>query len=141
MCSSDLLESTNKQLKQTQEELIRSEKLASVGRFAAGVAHEVGNPLGAILGYTGILRKEGVGREESEDYMKRIENEIERINTIVRGLLDFARPSKFEIREVEVNKIIHNTLSLLAYQTNFKNIQTQLDLQSDLPSIKGDESG
>ena len=127
-------------MKQAQEELIRSEKLASVGRFAAGVAHEVGNPLGAILGYTSILRKEGLGREESEDYMKRIENEIERINTIVRGLLDFARPSKFEIREVEINKIIQNTLSLLAYQTNFKNIQTQLNLQSDLPLIKGDES-
>jgi two-component system, NtrC family, sensor kinase len=134
------LESTNKQLKQAQEELIRTEKLASVGRFAAGVAHEVGNPLGAILGYTSILRKEGIGREESEDYMKRIEREIERINKIVRELLDFARPSKCEIREVEVNKIIESALSLLSYQNNFKNIQTELNLQSDLPLIKGDES-
>jgi two-component system, NtrC family, sensor kinase len=134
------LESANKQLKEAQEELIRTEKLASIGRFAAGVAHEVGNPLGAILGYTSILRKEGIGREDSEDYMKRIEREIERINKIVRELLDFARPSKFEIREVEVNKIIESTLSLLSYQKNFKSIQTQLDLQSDLPLIKGDES-
>jgi len=134
------LESTNKQLKEAQEELIRTEKLASIGRFAAGVAHEVGNPLGAILGYTSILRKEGIGREESEDYMKRIEKEIERINKIVRELLDFARPSKFEIREVEINKIVESTLSLLSYQKDFKNIQTQLDLQSDLPLIKGDDS-
>jgi signal transduction histidine kinase len=134
------LESTNKQLKEAQEELIRTEKLASIGRFAAGVAHEVGNPLGAILGYTSILRKEGMGREESEDYMKRIEREIERINKIVRELLDFARPSKFEIREVEINKIVESTLSLLSYQKDFKNIQTQLDLQSDLPLIKGDDS-
>jgi two-component system NtrC family sensor kinase len=134
------LESTNKQLKQAPEELIRTEKLASIGRFAAGVAHEVGNPLGAILGYTSILRKEGIGREESEDYMKRIEKEIERINKIVRELLNFARPSKFEIRDVELNKIIESTLSLLSYQKNFKNIQTQLDLQSDLPLIKGDDS-
>ena len=134
------LESTNKQLKQAQEELIRTEKLASIGRFAAGVAHEVGNPLGAILGYTSILQKEGMDREESKDYLKRIEGEIERINKIVRELLDFARPSKFEIREVEVNKIIESTLSLLSYQKNFKSIQTQLDLQSDLPLIKGDES-
>jgi len=134
------LESTNKQLKQAQEELIRTEKLASVGRFAAGVAHEVGNPLGAILGYTSILRKEGIGREESEDYMKRIEREIERINKIVRELLDFARPSKCEIHQVEVNKIIESALSLLSYQNNFKNIQTELNLQSDLPLIKGDES-
>jgi signal transduction histidine kinase len=134
------LESTNKQLKEAQEELIRTEKLASIGRFAAGVAHEVGNPLGAILGYTSILRKEGIGREESEDYMMRIEKEIERINKIVRELLNFARPSKFEIHDVEVNKIIESTLSLLSYQKNFKNIQTELDLQSDLPLVKGDDS-
>ncbi len=134
------LESANKQLKQTQEELIRTEKLASIGRFAAGVAHEVGNPLGAILGYTGILKKERIDPEESKDYLKRIEDEIERINKIVRELLDFARPSKLEIREVEINKIVESTLSLLSYQKDFKNIETRLDLQSDLPLIKGDES-
>ena len=134
------LESTNKQLKEAQEELIRTEKLASIGRFAAGVAHEVGNPLGAILGYTGILRREGIGREESEDYMRRIEKEIERINKIVRELLNFARPSKFEIRDVEINKIVESTLSLLSYQKNFKNIETRINLESDLPLIKGDES-
>ena len=134
------LESTNKKLKQAQEELIRTEKLASIGRFAAGVAHEVGNPLGAILGYTSILQKEGMDREESKDYLKRIEKEIERINRIVRELLDFARPSKFEIKEVEVNQVIESTLSLLSYQKNFKNIESRLDLQSGLPKIKGDES-
>ena len=120
--------------------MIRTEKLASIGRFAAGVAHEVGNPLGAILGYTGILKKGGMDSEEAKDYLKRIENEIERINKIVRELLDFAKPSKFEIREVEINKIIENTLSLLSYQKDFKNIENRLDLQSNLPLIKGDES-
>ncbi len=134
------LESTNKKLKQAQEELIRTEKLASIGRFAAGVAHEVGNPLGAILGYTSILQKEGIDLEESKDYLKRVEKEIERINRIVRELLDFARPSKFEIKDVEINKVIESTLSLLSYQKDFKNIATKLDLQSDLPAIKGDES-
>ena len=134
------LESANKQLKQAQEELIRTEKLASIGRFAAGVAHEVGNPLGAILGYTSILQKEGMDRVESKDYLNRIEKEIERINRIVHELLDFARPSKFEIKDLEINKVIEGTLSLLSYQKNFKNIETQLDMQSDLPLIKGDES-
>jgi two-component system NtrC family sensor kinase len=134
------LESANKKLKQAQEELIRTEKLASIGRFAAGVAHEVGNPLGAILGYASILQKEGMDREESKDYLRRIEKEIERINRIVRELLDFARPSKFEIIEVEVNQVLESTLSLLSYQKNFKNIETQLDLQPDLPNIKGDAS-
>jgi signal transduction histidine kinase len=134
------LESANRQLEETQEELIRTEKLASIGRFAAGVAHEVGNPLGAILGYTSILKKEGIDPEEAKDYMKRIEGEIDRINKIVRELLNFARPSKLEIRDVEINKIIENTLSLLSYQKDFKNVETKLELQSDLPMVKGDES-
>lgn len=134
------LESTNKQLKQAQEELIRTEKLASIGRFAAGVAHEVGNPLGAILGYTSILERNGIDREESKDYLKRIEKEIERINRIVRELLDFSRPSKFEIHDLQINKVIENTISLISYQKNFKNIQTRLDLEPDLPMVKGDES-
>src|SRR4030066_384163 len=134
------LESTNKKVKQAQEELIRTEKLASIGRFAAGVAHEVGNPLGAILGYTSILQKEGIDCEDSKDYLKRIEREIDRINRIVRELLDFARPSKFEIKDVQIHQVIENTLSLLSYQKNFKNIEPRLDLQSDLPQVKGDES-
>ena len=134
------LESINKQLKQAQEDLIRTEKLASIGRFAAGIAHEVGNPLGAILGYTSILERNGIDREESKDYLKRIEKEIERINRIVRELLDFSRPSKFEIRDVEVNKVIENAISLISYQKNFKNIETRLTLQPNLARIKVDES-
>ena len=134
------LEMANKKLKQAQEELIRTEKLASIGRFAAGVAHEVGNPLGAILGYTSILEKDGVDGEDAKDYLRRIEKEIERINRIVRELLDFAKPSKFEIKDIEVNKVVENALSLLSHQKNFKNIETQLELQPDLPMIKGDES-
>jgi len=134
------LEETNKQLKQAHEELIRTEKLATVGRFAAGVAHEVGNPLGAILGYVSMLEIEGTGAEDSKDYLKRIEKEIERINHIVRELLDFSRPSKGEIRDVEVNGILENTLSLLSYQKNFKNIDTRLELDPELPRVQGDES-
>ena len=133
------LEASNKKLKEAQEEVIRTEKLASIGRFAAGVAHEVGNPLGAILGYTSILEKEGIDREEAKDYLQRIEKEIERINRIVRELLDFAKPSKFEIREVDVNKVVENTLSLLSYQKNFKNVETRISLQPNLPMVKGDE--
>ena len=134
------LESINKQLKEAQEDLVRAEKLASIGKFAAGVAHEVGNPLGAILGYTSILQKDGLGHDESKDYLKRIEREIERINRIVRELLDFARPSQFEVKEIEINRVIESNLSLLSYQKNFKNIETRLDLQADLPAMKGDES-
>jgi hypothetical protein len=134
------LEAANKQLKQAQEELIRTEKLASIGRFAAGVAHEVGNPLGAILGYTSMLEKGQIEPRESKDYLQRIEKEIQRINRIVRELLNFSRPSRGEIREVEVNKVLENTLSLLSYQKSFRNVETQLDLQPELPRVLADES-
>ncbi len=134
------LELANVKLKQAQEELIRTEKLASIGRFAAGVAHEVGNPLGSILGYTSILAREEATREETQDYLKRIEKEIERINRIVKELLNFARPSRLEIQEVEINRVIEDTLSLLSYQKSFKNIETRLNLQPDLPMIKANES-
>jgi len=134
------LELANKRLKEAQEELIRTEKLVSIGRFAAGVAHEVGNPLGAILGYTSMLAQDDLDREEAKDYLRRIEKEIERINRIVRELLDFARPSKGESREIDVNKVIEASLSLLSYQKGFRNISTRLELSPDLPFIKGDET-
>lgn len=134
------LELANRKLKEAQEELIRTEKLASIGRFAAGVAHEVGNPLGSILGYTNLLSRGGMDKEEEREYLKKIEKEIERINRIVRELLNYARPTKFEIKEVDVNEIVESTLSLLSYQKSFKHIQTKLELQPNLPRIQGDDS-
>lgn len=134
------LEITNKRLKRAQEELLISEKLASIGRLAAGVAHEVGNPLGAILGYTKILQEGMDNREEGLSYLRRIETEIDRINHIVKGLLDFSRPTKFEIQELDVNTIIKNTISLLSHQKSFKQMKTKIDLEPKLPPIRADES-
>jgi two-component system NtrC family sensor kinase len=134
------LEITNKRLKRAQEELLISEKLASIGRLAAGVAHEVGNPLGAILGYTKILQEGMDNREEGLSYLRRIETEIDRINHIVKGLLDFSRPTKFEIQDLDVNTIIKNTISLLSHQKSFKQMKTKLELEPKLSPIRADES-
>ena len=134
------LEITNKRLKRAQEDLLISEKMASIGRLAAGVAHEVGNPLGAILGYTKILQEGMESREEELSYLRRIEREIDRINHIVRELLDFSKPDKFEIQELDVNATIENTISLVSHQKSFKQIETKLDLEPHLPSVKADES-
>ncbi len=134
------LETTNKRLKRAQEELLISEKLASIGRLAAGVSHEIGNPLGAILGYTKILQEGMDSREEELSYLRRIEKEIDRINHIVRGLLDFSRPTKFEIQELDVNTTIKKTISLLSHQKPFKQIEMKLDLEQNLPPVRADES-
>jgi hypothetical protein len=134
------LEAANQQLQQTQMELIRSEKLASIGRFAAGIAHEVGNPLGAILGYTSILQKGVEEPGEASEYLRRVEVEIQRINKIIRELLDFSRPSSVEIREVNLNHVMEDCLSLLSYQKSFKEIDSSLVLKEDLPPVQADES-
>jgi len=134
------LENANQRLQRAQEDLLISEKLASIGRLAAGVAHEVGNPLGAILGYTKILQEGMESREEEVSYLKRVENEIDRINNIMRGLLDFSRPTKFEIQEVDVNSTITNTISLVSHQKDFKQIEVKLDLEQNLPPVTADEA-
>ncbi|MBE9594029.1 MAG: HAMP domain-containing protein, partial [Proteobacteria bacterium] len=110
------LEKANLELQQAQEEIIRSEKLASVGRLASGVAHEIGNPIGIVLGYLGLLKGSDLNDEEMQDFINRIEKEISRINRTIRNLLDFSRPSKGEMRAVSVHKIIGDMVDILKPQ-------------------------
>ena len=134
------LETANVELKQTRDEVIRSEKLASVGRLAAGVAHEIGNPIGAILGYVYILKEGTTSKEEEKDYLKRIEAESNRINTIMRNLLDFSRPSNMNVERADINKIIENTISLVSPQKIFQNVELVLELGDDIPHAFVDEN-
>lgn len=132
----EALENNIRTLKAAQDEVIRAEKMATVGRLAAGIAHEIGNPLSAILGYTDILQK-GAGREDEADYLKRIGSEIQRINRIVRGLLDYARPGEFKIEETDVNDIVRNSLELVSAQKGFERIDIRVNL-NDVPSVYAD---
>jgi len=138
------LERLNKDLMTTQEELVRSEKLATVGRLAAGVAHEIGNPLGAMLGYVDILKKtvsskqEAVSSEEKE-ILERLGKEIARIDNIVRRLLDFSRPSKLVLHDVDVNKVVRGSVTLLAPQFSDIGISFDIRLDEALPHILMDE--
>ena len=133
------LERVNRDLRRAQDEIIRSEKLASIGRLAAGVAHEVGNPTGAIVGYLDLLAKGGLSPEEKGEVLKRAESEAERIRRIVRELLDFARPSPRLEEAVEVNEVINRALSLLSHQKRvWEQIRVEKEFQEELPRWKGD---
>ena len=133
------LERVNRELHKAQDEVIRSEKLASIGRLAAGVAHEIGNPTGAILGYLDLLSSGGLPKDEEKEVLKRSGSEAERIRRIVRELLDFSRPSPGGEEDVDINEVISDTLSLLYHQKKiWEQIQVVTEFQVDLPKWKGD---
>jgi signal transduction histidine kinase len=124
------LENANSELKSAQTEIIRSEKLASVGRLSAGIAHEIGNPLGIILGYLELIKKDDIPDCDKGDFLQRIEAEITRINVIIRQLLDFSRPSRGVKERVDVHELIINTLEILKPQSMMENIEVSLSLNA-----------
>jgi signal transduction histidine kinase len=131
------LRRTNRELVQAQNEMLRVEKLASVGKLAAGVAHEIGNPLSAILGYASILRKEAPGPEE-EKHLEYIESETERIRRIIQGLLDFSRPRDVLVEEFPVNQLVGMSVELVTPQGIFKGVDVRTKLSNMDPFINGD---
>ncbi len=133
------LEESNRQIKKAQDEVLRSEKLASVGKLAAGIAHEIGNPIGIVLGYIEILRRNMSQKEENLDTLKRVENEIMRIDKIIRELLGFSHPRKAVLHSIQVNPLIEEAASLISHQKAFHNIELDLKLQEGLPFITVDE--
>ena len=92
----DELTRTTERLTETRSQLVRSERLASVGRLSAGIAHEIGNPIAAILGMEDLLLDGDLPPETQRDFIVRMKKETERIHGVVRDLLDFARPEKAE---------------------------------------------
>lgn len=133
------LKARDQELKESVRKTVaETERLAMVGQLAAGVAHEVNNPLTGILLYCDLVLKEMPEDSPQRENLEKINNEAKRCKTIIRGLLDFARPKKPEIRESSINQIIEATLSLVKNQAMFLNIEIKKDLNSNLPLIKID---
>jgi len=116
-----------------QSQLVRSEKLASIGRLAAGVAHEVGNPLGAAGTYLEVLRRRGVDQEVTEG----IARELERLDRIVRSLLDYARPQEDPLVPIDPDRIVRGAFELLRAQGAFRTVRAETDLGLQVPEIMG----
>lgn len=111
------------ELKETQRELIQSEKLTALGRFSLGVAHEVKNPLGIILGWTEFLERRWERKDaDTETAFEKIKNSIDRADTILRDLLRFAQPSKPQREKFPVEEVVQEALSLLAYKISLQGI-------------------
>jgi two-component system, NtrC family, sensor kinase len=115
-----------------QSQLVRSEKLASVGRLAAGIAHEVGNPLGAAGTYVEVLRRRGAEPE----VISGLSRELDRIDHIIRSLLDYARPQEEALDLVQPDEIVRGAFALLGAQGALKAVQATLDVGGGVPRVR-----
>jgi signal transduction histidine kinase len=137
----DELDQAYTDLEETQQNLIRSEKLASVGRLAAGVAHEIGNPLSAVTGYLDMLDDEDLDAETRRDIQQRSQRQLERIRTIIRDLLDFSRQdTEGAVEPVDLAACIREAVDLVEPQPRARGIDIDVDFPSDLPRVRADSA-
>jgi signal transduction histidine kinase len=132
------LEEALNQLKKTQAELVQSEKLASIGQIAGGVAHEINNPLLVILGRTEFALDKMTSDHPAHKDLEVVHSMTERIAEIVRNLLSFSRNNEgLDFREVDVNDVLERTLALTERQMSKSNIALIRALDSSLPKVLG----
>jgi hypothetical protein len=124
-------------LLEEQTLVVRAEKMASVGRLAAGIAHEIGNPLGAINGYTHILRRR-LRADGLEDELDAIDRETARIDRIVRGLLDYARPRRTTPESIDVDECVERVVGMLRDQGALKQVEVHTEMAPGVPALSGD---
>ncbi|AFM22798.1 sensor histidine kinase [Desulfomonile tiedjei] len=129
------LSTANKDLEKAQQGLVRSEKLAGVGRLAAGLAHEIGNPLQILMGYTELLER-NAHVESRAEILTRMSAELKRINEILRHLLEFARPIRKQIEICNINELVKSCSALILGRKGFRNITFQIDLAEELPLLE-----
>jgi two-component system, NtrC family, sensor kinase len=127
------LQAANRELEQTRDELVRSAKMATVGHLAAGMAHEIGNPLAAIVGYLELI-KTGVGHGVG-DLADRASGEAERIQRLVRDLLDYAAPAASQKETFDPAGVIAEALSVVGGQGLLENLPVDNSLPAALPPV------
>ncbi len=129
-----------KKLAEARMQLFQSDKMASMGRLAAGVAHEINNPLTAVLTYSSFLLKRLKDNPELEEDLNVIVRETKRSREIVKSLLDFARQSVPKMSNADINQIINNAVSVVDNQLSLKQIRLEKNLDENLPKLKIDSS-
>ena len=125
-------------LKRLEEQLIQAEKLAAMGQMLAGVAHELNNPLTAILGVTELLRERQGADDSTKRQLELTHRQARRAARIVQNLLEFSRPASPQKKPVDLNNLLERTLQLHEHSLRRNNIEVDFHLQPDLPGVIGD---
>jgi signal transduction histidine kinase len=128
------LRKTNEDLATAQQGLVRSEKMASVGRLAAGLAHELGNPLQIVMGYVELMQRRSETGAQDEIFT-RIDRELKRIHDILRKLLEFARPVREQVETCDINTIVTECGFLIKARRAFRTVEFQEDLDPSLDPV------
>ena len=126
------LEAANAALVKTQKEMIRTEKIASVGRLSAGLAHEIGNPIGIVQGYVELLQQADLDPTDKQQFGRRALSELDRINKLIRQLLDYAGSSSHEMSIVNINELFAEVCSIVALKKHHPPISVSRDIAADI---------
>lgn len=133
------VERATNDLKAAQAQLVRSERLASVGRLSAGLAHEIGNPLAALTGLADLMLEGGLTDSEQQDFLQRMRSETTRIHNTLSELLQFARPSgaigEPSVTPGNVEAAVNENVVLISHQASLKKVNWTVDLCSPLPAV------
>jgi len=136
----DMVAAMGRRRAAAENRLLQSEKQASVGRLAAGVAHEINNPLTGVLTYTHMLLRRKDIEDDIRADLQTIAESTERVRKIVKGLLDFSRQTKLDQEPTEVNRLVRSTISVMENQALVKGVSIEFNPGEDLPMLTLDRS-
>ncbi len=124
-----------REIKELQEKVRRAERLASLGRLAAGIAHEIRNPLSSIRGFAHYFQGKFDPETKDVKYAKAMIGEIDRLNRIIEALLDFARPAEPELQPCSIEDVLNHVLQLVQTDVNAKEVKVVTDIEGDVPNV------